>query len=128
MKKVFTLLLAIVMAFAISITASATGNDYSINGVTIKFSEDSLFSAEEQAAIAEMVVNGTDNSSATTYNLMCTLFGHKTVTESYTVIEHCVSDTAPRCLETIQDVTACTRCETVIDIYVITSYYINCCE
>lgn len=128
MKKIFISLLAIIFALTLSITASATGNAYSINEVTIVFSEDSVFSAEEQVVIAEMIVNGTDNSSVTTYNLMCTLFGHKTVTESYTVIEHCVSDTAPRCLETILDLTMCTRCETLLDTHVITSYYINCCD
>jgi len=128
MKKIFISLLAIVFALTVSITASATGNIYSINGVSIIFSEDSVFSAQEQATIVEMLVNGKDDSPATTYNLMCTLFGHKTVTESYTVVEHCVSDTAPRCLETIQDLTMCTRCETLLDTHVITSYYINCCD
>ena len=47
--------------------------------------------------------------------------------ESIIVIEHCVSATAPRCLETYEDLTVCSRCDyTAID--VIGSIYIYCCD
>lgn len=129
MKKVLITLLAIIIAASLPINAYATetvGNIYTFDGITVKFSADSSLSPEKQTAIAELVVNGTSDSSATTYNLLCTLFGHKTTTESFTIIEHCVRDVQPRCLESLQDVTACSRCDYVTT-DVITTYYINCC-
>lgn len=127
MKKTITSIFAIMLVLVLSLSASAHGNIYTIDGITIEFSENSAFTAENQAVIAQAVIYGIDNS-VSTYNLWCTLFGHSELTESYTVIEHCVSSTAPRCKETIQDATMCTRCETLLDIKVITSYYIFCCD
>lgn len=130
MKKVLVSLLSIIIITVLTFTTSASGtttNIYTIDGITIEFSENSSFTAEEQATIAELVTKGVDNSSATTYNIMCTLFGHKTTTESFTVIEHCVSATAPRCLKSLQDVTACSRCD-YVSIDVVSSYYIFCCD
>ena len=130
MKKVLFLFFAIIIAatLPLSVFASATsGNAYTINGITVKFAIDSSFTAEEQMEIAQTVINGTDSSSATTYNLMCTLFGHKTTTETIGVIEHCVSATAPRCIETVQDVTTCSRCDYVTT-DIISSNYIFCCD
>lgn len=127
MKKLFITTLTIIIAFTLILTTSAQGNIYAFDGITIKFSENSALSPETQAAVAEMIVNHEEISSVTTYNLLCTLFGHKEVTESFTIIEHRVSATAPRCLESLQDITACTRCDTLLYTYVITSYYINCC-
>lgn len=127
MKKMLASLLAIMFILLITITAAASENIYTINDVTIEFSETSSLSDEQKEIISHLIINGTDNSS-TTYNLLCTLFGHKTATENISVIEHCVNDTSPRCRKTVQDVTMCTRCEELIDTYVITSYYINCCD
>lgn len=128
MKKIFASVFTIMLAINLILTASANGNVYNNNRITIDFSENTIFNAEEQAVITQIIINDMTNTNVATYNLMCTLFGHKTVTETIGVIEHCVSDTAPRCIETISEVTMCTRCETVIDIYEITSYYINCCD
>lgn len=130
MKRTLIILLALIMTFTMPLTTYAngnTGNIYSFDRITVEFSADSSFSAEEQAAIAEWVANGANDSNATTYNLLCTLFGHDTTTESFTIIEHCVSDTAPRCLKSLQDVTVCSRCDYVYaEVY--SSFYINCCE
>lgn len=131
MKRIIIIFFALIFATSLPLTVMAAGessNSYTINGITVVFANNSSFTTEEQAAITELVVNGNAESSATTYNLLCTLFGHTTTTESFTVIEHCVSATAPRCVESIQDVTACTRCDTVIEIDVVTSNYIFCCE
>ncbi|MBQ3227294.1 MAG: hypothetical protein IJB43_01790 [Clostridia bacterium] len=127
MKKLFVSLIALLFVLLITITSAARENIYTINDVTIVFSETSSLSDEQKALISHLIINGTDNSS-TTYNLMCTLFGHNTATENISVIEHCVNDTPPRCRKTVQDVTMCTRCEELIDTHIITSYYINCCE
>lgn len=128
MKKLLTSMFAIMLTLNIILNVSANGNIYNNNGITIEFSETTAFTTEQQAVITQMIINDTINTNATPYNLLCTLFGHQTTTETIGIIEHCVSDTAPRCLKTVQDITACTRCETVIDIYTISSYYINCCD
>lgn len=129
MKRFIMMILALCVAITLSLStfaASVSGNIYTINDTTIEFAFNSAFTPEEQLAIAEYVVNGKENSF-TTYNLMCTLFGHKTTTESFTVIDHCVSATAPRCTESIVDVTACSRCDYVVT-DVISSIYIFCCD
>jgi len=130
MKKALTVFLAILITISslLSVSAAdASGNAYIFDGITIKFSADSSFTAEEQAAIAQKVVDGIDDSSSTTYNVLCTLFGHKTTTESFTVIEHCVRADQPKCLESLQNVTACSRCD-YVNTEVIGSVYIICCE
>lgn len=130
MKKTLTALLAIVIIASslLSVSAESTmGNVYTFNGNTIEFSADSSFTVEEQVAIAQKVANGTNDSATTTYNLMCTLFGHKTTTESFTITKHLVRDEHPKCLESLQNVTTCSRCD-YVSTEVISSYYINCCD
>lgn len=129
MKRTLTTILAMIIALSLPFSISAAGttnSTYTIDGTTIIFSETSSLTAEEQAAVAQLIASGNE-SSTTTYNLMCTLFGHKTTTESLTVIEHCVSDTAPRCLKSLQDLTTCSRCD-YVNVEVLNSYYINCCD
>ena len=126
MKKALFAILAMILILILPLSISASGNK-NIDNIIVKFSGDSSFTPEQQEIISQAVINGIDDSY-TTYNLLCTLFGHKEATESITVIEHCVRDSVPRCLETIADVTACTRCEAVINMTVVTSYYINCCD
>lgn len=131
MKRIITTILAITLALTIPFSTSASGttndNVHTINGMTIEFMEDSSFTTEEQAAIVQFVANGADNSSSVTYNLWCSMFGHNTTTESFTVIEHCVRDEQPRCVKTLQDVTACSRCD-YVSTEIINSYYVMCCE
>lgn len=130
MKNTLTVLLAIVIISLLPLNAYANGNTehiFSFEGITVEFSDTSSFTIEEQAKIAEFVVNGTNDSSASTYNLWCTMFGHNTTTESFSVIEHCVRNDQPRCLKTIQEVTACSRCD-YVSTNVLNTSYIMCCE
>lgn len=131
MKRFITLLLAIIIVISMTLISSAktsTSTTIVIDNFSVIFDVDSTFTAEEQHLIAEKVVsNNTENETATTYNLMCTLFGHKTTTETITVIEHCVRDTMPKCRKSLQDVTGCTRCD-YVTIDVVSSTYIYCCE
>lgn len=131
MKRFITVCLAIIVAISMTLVSSATtstGTTIEVDGVSVIFNADSSFSAEEQQLIAEKVVfNNAENETASTYNLMCTLFGHKTTTETITVIEHCVRDSLPRCRKSLQDVTGCTRCDYVTT-EVVSSTYIYCCE
>lgn len=130
MKRLITTLMAIVIAFSFSVNAFATtttSNVYSFDDITVEFFGDSAFSAEEQESIAQLIASGNFEHSSITYNVLCTLFGHKTTVETIGVIEHCVRDVQPRCLKSLQDVTVCSRCDYVsIDVY--STYYINCCE
>ena len=131
MKRYITFFLAIVVAIStilITSATSSTGTAIEIDSFEVIFESDSSFTAEEQQLIAEKVIsNNTDNEKATTYNILCTLFGHKTTTESITVIEHCVREAQPRCTKSLQDVTTCSRCD-YVDISVFSSTYIYCCE
>ena len=128
MKKLLVSMLTIILSFTLILTTSASGNIYNLDGITIEFSDNSSFTPATQAAIVQMIINDQEISSTTTYNLLCTLFGHKESTESFIIIEHCVSNTAPRCLQSLQDITAYTRCETVLDIVVLSQGYIFCCD
>ena len=129
MKRILVLILAIIfITFPLTVSAAGEeGNIYTINTITVEFSKDSSFTPEEQLAIAEYVANPNYDNNTSTYNVLCTLFGHKTTTESFTVVEHQVSATAPRCLRSIQDVTTCSRCDYVYT-DVVTSNYIFCCD
>lgn len=132
MKKITALFFALLFVAIIPFNTYAVAeinNIYNIDKITIIFATDSSLTSKTQANIAEAEATNDMNLSAlTTYNLLCTIFGHKTTIESYTVIEHCVSSTAPRCLESIKDITICTRCETLIDMQTVTSNYIFCCD
>ena len=129
MKRLITALMAIVIAFSFSVNTFATattGNVYMFDDITVEFLESSAFSAEEQKTIVQIIVNENTSDSSATYNVLCSLFGHKTTVETIGVIEHCVRDIQPKCLKSVQEVTACSRCD-YVDINVITTYYINCC-
>ena len=129
MKKILIMLLAIMITLPLVFPVSASNTTINAyNGITVEFSENSSFTAEQQEIVIQNVVYGVNDSSVTTYNLLCTLLGHSTVTETIGVIEHCVSATAPRCLKTVQDVTMCTRCETVTNTDIISKMYIFCCD
>lgn len=129
MKHLLALILTLSIIFTLPLSASAAGgqgNIYTLDSITIEFNHSSSFSVDEQQLIVYYRVNGNTHSS-TTYNLLCTLFGHKTTTETIGVIEHCVRDEAPRCIQTVEDVTACSRCD-YIDIVELSSMYIYCCD
>lgn len=130
MKRIFAILFTIIITASSLLSISAygpLGNVYTFDGITIEFSTNSSFTLEEQAIIAQKIVADTKDTSSTTYNLLCTLFGHKTTTESFTVIEHCVRDDQPKCLKSLQNVTACSRCDYVTT-EIISSVYIICCD
>ena len=127
MKKLLTTLLATILVLCACFSSSANqavGNVYEIGDKTIIFDEASAFSVEEQQHIAELIVN--PENQASTYGLVCTLFGHKNTSETVVSITHCVEPKSPRCLQELFAVTTCSRCDesTVVS----TGYsYITCC-
>ena len=132
MKRIIAIIFATLLILSLTIASSASnakGNVILFDKYTVEFSADSIFCIEKQEYLANCLVGYDDNDeSSTTYNLLCTLLGHKTTTESVTVIEHCVRDTQPRCYRTIQELTVCTRCEEIVDTNIISEVNIYCCD
>ena len=127
MKKLFALLLSLLLITIFSLSAFAASEGtyvYEIDGVTVIFEENNTLDAATREMIAHKLVHGDED--ATTYGLMCTLFGHKYEVPGVITITHCVEPTQPRCLEEYFDVSVCTRCEdTIVDR---TGWsYITCC-
>ena len=134
MKRIIGILLTamVLLTFGISAFADTTGsnNTIEIGNFTIIFDENTTLSPEEQLRLAQCRAN-VDHFEAPgpqQKNVLCSLFGHKTTTETVIVIEHKVSATQPRCVKTYEDVTGCTRCDTVTIIDVLSSTYFFCCD
>ena len=132
MKRFISLSLAIIFALSLCFSTSATTTDSNTivtDHYTIVFDEDSTLTQEEKVYLAEIRANYHHgyNDGASTYNVICNMFGHKTTTETIGVIEHCVSATQPRCLQTYEDLTVCSRCD-YVQIDVLGSVYIYCCD
>lgn len=109
MKKLCILLLSIclMISFCLSVNANdtITGN----SNYTVIFAEDSCFNEQEQEQIKNFLTGDT-TGAASTYNLLCTLFGHKYQTEYITGIRHEVYADEPRCIEEVYELEICTRC------------------
>ena len=132
MKRFISLSLAIVFALSLCFSTSANTNDsntFTIGDCTVTFDEDCALTYEEKMQLAEIRANHNDehNDEVSTYGVICNMFGHKTTTETIIVVEHRVSDTQPRCVETLEDLTVCSRCD-YVDIVVLSSSYIFCCD
>lgn len=128
MKKIIALILTVVLAFsAMSITAYA--EDASENTVTVTVNETVfVFDADTTEDFRDKFIEHYFNhdDEASTYGLMCTLFGHKTETSVVNTVTHKAKATSPRCLRETFDVETCSRCDYVKST-LITSAYIVCC-
>ena len=129
MKKLTIFLLTIILTMSLCVNVSAqeiNGNIYKYGNISVIFDSDSTLSVEHQQHIADILINGDDNIS--TYNLMCTLFGHKfDQTEGVTTITHEVSPTEPRCFKEYFIVNICSRCQEDGQIESLGGEYIICC-
>lgn len=131
MKK-YTRILAyiLVLLTLTTVWAAATESNqqytYVVNDTeyTVEFIE-TILTAEQQEQVAYNLVYAED-SSAQTYGLTCTLFGHKLVESTVGVITHKVKTYAPRCKREIYDVTVCERCDYQTQTLSTTSY-LDCC-
>lgn len=128
MKKIIAIILAMILAlsFCLNVNAADVENTYHYGDVEFIFAEDSPLSEEMKQKIVDYIINGDDGAS--TYNLLCTLFGHKETIECVTTISHKVRDTHPRCLRQTWEVTGCTRCEEALGMVLLSESYITCCE
>ena len=127
MKKTiaFALAITLCLSFCMYVSASDAGYIYSYGDIEIVFAENSSFSEEMKQHTVEYIVNGDDGVA--TYNLLCTLFGHKEEVESVITISHKVSSYDPRCLRETWEVHACSRCNEALDMIEIGRSYITCC-
>lgn len=126
MKKIISFMLFIIIVCTFCLSAYAESNyTYTIGHTTVIFNQNTIFSEQQRAYISEIIING--NSDATTYGLMCTLFGHKYgQQESATAITHCAQASQPRCLKETFLISMCTRCEHT-EVEQIGALYIECC-
>ena len=129
MKRIIAVIMAVVSLFCVmSVSAGAEGVDEGTVTVTVN-ETDFIFDANTTEDVRERIIdnyfNGEDDT-ATTYGLMCTLFGHKTETTSLTTVTHNVRTTAPRCRKEKYSVVTCSRCD-YTKTTLISSTYIACC-
>ena len=127
MKKLITIFITVILMLSMCVSTYAnenTSNVYTIGNKTVVFKEDSVFTMEKQYYIAELLVN--PETEASSYGLMCTLFGHKNTQEMVTTITHCVNSTSPRCMQENFLITTCSRCEETT-VERVSYNFITCC-
>ncbi len=131
MKKILAIILAITSVFSLA-TFSASAEDAADNTIVITRGDiDFIFEADVSedhmnSFIYAIETEHEDCDDASTYGLMCTLFGHKLETSVASTITHNARTSAPRCLKKTYSVETCSRCDysnsTLLD-----STYISCC-
>lgn len=119
---IFTIVLTLlVSSFLFTASAEETPDPIIVEygNITVIFEGDTTLNEAQRMAVVQMIAGecsceedhqhicGDDNTD----NILCTLFGHKKVTETLVVVEHCVRDEAPRCRENYGTLTTCTRCD-----------------
>jgi|GEM_PF-1069309 len=133
MKKysiVLSSILIILTITAVWASATETNNQYTYQkdniAYTVEFPQNEL-TVEQQERVAYNLVY-TENQTTQPYGLTCTLFGHKLVESTVSVITHKVRTYDPRCKREIYDVTVCERCDYQTQTLSTTSYIICCPE
>ncbi len=135
MKKVGFLMIFIAVIAAITMCANAVQSDTvkQNESIEIIFENEASLPEEYKHRLCDIVMNYhltgvlSDGQGANnTKGIMCSVFGHKEITQRVNAIEHKVLATVPRCKETTYEVTTCERCE-YEEITTIGVRYINCC-
>ena len=130
MKRIFALTIAILISVFSCVNASAIESEMTvitIDNVDVEFSQNSLLTNEQKQNVAEKLVLGNDYKAIESYGLTCTLFGHKYTTETAITVTHCVSSTAPRCLQQHWNIAVCSRCDNT-EQTLVSQAYIHCCS
>lgn len=129
MKKIIALILAVVSIFSV-MSISVYAEEAEENTVVVTVDDtDFIFNANTSEEFRNKIIMHhitPDEDNAQAYGLMCTLFGHKLVSEVVTVVTHKVRSTNPRCLQETYNDEACTRCD-YTNSTLISSSYISCC-
>lgn len=129
MKRITALILVIVSLFSV-MSISVYADDTNENTVTVTVNEiEFVFDINTSKGMRDKFINdyiNSDDYGATAYGLTCTLFGHDLESSVVKTITHKAKSTAPRCLQEIYNMEACTRCD-YITRTLISSAYISCC-
>jgi len=109
-KKIIStvLLLAACLSFAVNAEGSLQTYIYKNGNVEICI-QHTDFTEDELARVVDLLENG--DSGISTYNLWCSLFGHKLKTGMTSLTRHHVYDTYPYCEITYYVVEVCERCD-----------------
>jgi hypothetical protein len=110
MKKIISvvLLLSLCLSFAINAEGNLKTYTYVDGDIEIQI-QHTNFTDEELDRIVDYLLNGDDG--ATTYNLICTLFGHKIEAGIASITHHHVYPTYPYCEITYYYIEMCERCD-----------------
>lgn len=132
MKKLLAIILTIASVFSVmSFTASAEEANEDVITVTrgdvdyvfeVGVSQDHI---DSFILLCEEDIDCTCEETST-YNVLCTLFGHKLESSTATTITHKVYSTDPRCVRKTYKVESCTRCDYTNRTLTNTTY-ISCC-
>ncbi|MBQ8207459.1 MAG: hypothetical protein IJZ89_01845 [Clostridia bacterium] len=131
MKRTLTSLLSICITICLFITAVAASTDpnsFLFGNKEITILDDSINYSKMQAIAAFVADEHSHDNTNTTYAISC-LLGHDIAESMVFEVEHCVYDTAPRCLEKEYHVTYCTRstCDYMVK-DLLYEAWIFCCE
>lgn len=126
MKKIISIILCVMIIMSYATFSSAQTAD-AVHDITVVFSENSVFTAEEKEIIVESFLNPYSDNQDQTYGLTCTLLGHDYVTESTYTIQHKVLLNRPRCVKSYYDVSICSRCSDMVK-ELTKTIKIDCCQ
>jgi len=117
-----------ILMFVLSFIVSATDTDtyiyeYSEQGITVIFEEETCFPSDIREIIADQIVYGTPSSQV--YSL-CWLVGHDLYNDAVGIIYHKRSEYDPRCQYEQYNVEKCTKCDYAYP-RLVSSFYISCC-
>ncbi len=131
-KKLIALLLAICTLLTLFVMPVGATEEHQHEEIEIVILNEDL-TEEQKARIIERFsnpenLNGTNaDDGATTYNLLCNIFGHKIEGTGLYSIAHTVRATPPRCLRNDYYYEFCTRCDDYERQTLTSTSYIFCC-
>ena len=131
MKKILAVILAIASVFSLATFSASAENEDDNTVVITRGYVDYIFEAGVSEDHMNSFINAIeteheDCDDASTYGLMCTLFGHKLETSSAITITHNARTSDPRCLRKTYSVETCSRCD-YSNSTLLGSSYISCC-
>ena len=126
MKKYLSFIIVVFIIFTYCTSISAQTNYvYTIDNTSVIFNADTAFSLQEQQYIADLLVQGDDETQI--YALLCVISGHNYGPgESICTITHKTYVTDPRCFLEYFIISKCTRCEHY-KTESLGGHYISCC-
>ncbi len=126
MKKIVTVVIALFMICAMSLTAYADSTlIYKQGNKTIIFEETTPFNATQRESFIQILTQN-EYDTPEPCSILC-LFGHKFEAGIVRTITHEVNSYQPKCLEETFELRQCTRCDEQ-EVERIGYCYIICCE